>query len=74
MSRQTKLGSLAETLANTASGWLLALFASFFIFPAIGVTMNADQNLKATALFTIVSVVRGYLWRRWFDKRAEVSQ
>jgi len=73
---QSRLSSLSETLLNTASGFLVSLFASTLIFPAFGVVMSGGQRIGTVTAFTVVSVIRGYLWRRYFNRRItkKVSQ
>lgn len=67
---QTKLGSLIETSVNIAIGFVVALASQLVIFPMVGIHgVSFITNLEITAYFTVVSVIRGYMLRRWFNAR-----
>ena len=62
---QTKLFSFIEQLANIASGFIIAivLWASV-VTPYLGIPYDLFDNLVITTMFTVASLVRGYIWRR----------
>lgn len=64
---QTRLESLIEVLANIAIGFMVTMLASPIIYPLFGVTFTVAQNFGLTLIFTVLSVVRGYIVRRWFN-------
>lgn len=64
---QSRAHSLLEASANTASGFLVSLVASFVVFPALGMATTASQNFLAVAAFTFISILRSYVWRRVFN-------
>ena len=62
---QTRLFSLIEQLFNIGSGFIIAvLLWAYVVTPYIGIEYDMTQGIKVTLMFTIVSVIRGYLWRR----------
>jgi hypothetical protein len=66
--RQTKLESAIEQVINVGSGFLLSLFLwQCVIAPLYGIPVTLASNLGITTLFTVVSVARGYVWRRFFN-------
>jgi len=67
---QTKAKSLFETCCNVGSGFILAYLSWVFVIPKI-FDMNtiAEQGFWVTVYFTALSVVRGYIWRRGFNKK-----
>lgn len=65
---QTKLESLVEVLANISFGFIVTMAASPYIYPWFGVKFSTSQNFGLTMIFTVLSVVRGYIVRRWFNK------
>lgn len=66
---QTRLQSLLEQLLNVGSGFLLSLvFWTFVVVPVWKLPVNTAENLQITAAFTVLSVVRGYVWRRLFNR------
>lgn len=66
--KDSKLVSLIEVLVNVASGFLLAMFIWQFIIPFAypHLEPTIEENFKMTMVFTLASVLRGYLWRRFF--------
>lgn len=64
---QTRLVSFIESVVNVGSGFLLSLLLwQFVVAPAFGYEVTMSTNLVLTSIFTVTSVVRGYLWRRFF--------
>lgn len=66
---QSKLESLIETCINTAIGYLVALLSQILVFPMVGIHVPFSTNLVIGAWFTVISVARGYIIRRWFNAR-----
>ena len=64
---QPAIHSLAESIANTAVGFVLSMAAVEFVFPLIGVSLSLAENFAATGIMTVVSVARGYALRRVFN-------
>ncbi len=64
---QTRLQSLIESVLNVAIGFGVALAAQIVVFPLYGMTVALDQNLQIGAIFTVVSIVRSYGVRRFFN-------
>ena len=65
---QSKKKSLIEAIVNTFVGFITTLIASPFIYWICNVEINAGQVSLVTLLFTIVSILRNYIIRRWFNK------
>lgn len=66
---QTRLSSLVEALLNTAIGFVLSVITSLIVFPLYGMPLSFETNLHITFWFTLVSIARGYVVRRWFNAR-----
>ena len=66
---QLRRHSLLEACLNTASGFVLSIAAGYVIFPLLGWQISHTQNLSAVSLFTIISIIRSYIWRRIFNAR-----
>jgi hypothetical protein len=64
---QTKLGSIAEAWANIAIGFSINYFANLLIFPLFGMHISAGDNFLLGCIYTIISLVRSYVLRRWFN-------
>ena len=65
--RQSRTMSLVEVLANIGVGYLLAVLTQAIVFPLFGVSMSVGATLEIGAIFTAVSVARGYTLRRLFE-------
>ena len=65
--RQSRLMSLVEAVANVVVGYLLAVGTQLLVFPLFGLEATLRQSLGIGAIFTLVSLVRGYLLRRAFE-------
>jgi len=67
--KQTKLESFFEQISNMGSGFLLSAFATQPVaFAYLGYYPSYTENLQIAFAFVAFSVVRGYLWRRLFNK------
>lgn len=64
---QSRLGSLAEAVVNTAIGLLVAMFATAGICKLYGIPMTWENNFIITFWMTVLSVLRSYLLRRLFN-------
>lgn len=67
MSNQSKLGSLAEAVVNTALGLVIAMVATAAICKAYAIPMTWENNFIITFWMTVLSVLRSYLLRRLFN-------
>jgi hypothetical protein len=69
MLMQSRVGSAVEQVLNIGSGFFISLLLwSFIIVPVWDLDVSMNDNLTITGIFTVVSVVRGYVWRRFFNK------
>jgi len=66
---QTRICSLIEACINVLIGFGINFCANMLILPLIGFHITASQNLFIGVLYTIISVARSYVIRRWFNAR-----
>jgi hypothetical protein len=66
---QSKKESFKESLINTFIGFTISLAATFLVLPLFGIHSTALKNLGITICFTVISILRGYLIRRYFNKK-----
>ena len=66
---QTRLQSLIESVMNIAIGYLVALGSQLLIFPMFDIHVSLTTNMWIGAWFTLISLVRSYVIRRWFNAR-----
>ncbi len=65
--KQSRFMSLAESIANIAVGYVLALATQMIVFPLFGFTATLSEHLAIGAAFTGVSILRSYTLRRLFE-------
>ena len=65
---QSKSMSMVETCANVAIGYGVALASQLVIFPMFDIHISLADNLAIGAWFTVISIVRGYAVRRFFNR------
>lgn len=68
---QTRLGSLIETAVNIAIGFTINYFANLLFFPMFGFDISHGANFVLGLLYTVISVVRSYCVRRWFNAKLQ---
>lgn len=73
MTGQSKRHSVLESLTNIAVGAGVAFTSQVIIFPFYGLHCSTKANLEITAWFTLISFIRSYLLRRWFNRKTVVS-
>lgn len=66
---QSRLESLIESVMNIAIGYGVALASQLLIFPLFDIHVSLTTNLWIGAWFTVISLVRSYVIRRWFNRR-----
>ncbi len=66
---QTKKQSLIESIVNVLIGFIISITATFIIFPLVGIHSTPLQNVTSTIGFTIVSLIRQYIIRRYFNNK-----
>jgi len=59
--------SLAESVANVAVGYGIAVLTQVLVFPLFGMTPSLTENLAIGAVFTVVSLARSFCLRRAFE-------
>lgn len=65
---QTKQGSFVEAAANIAVGFGINFGANMVILPLFGFTaLTWHSNLIIGVIYTVISLVRSYVLRRWFN-------
>ena len=68
---QSKRFSLIEATTNTLAGLIIAFAVQLVIYPVMGIPVRIEQNIIITFVFTGVSIIRGYILRRIFNRFRE---
>jgi hypothetical protein len=66
--KQSRAMSLIEAVANVAVGYAVAVATQIAVFPLFGLAVSLGDNLTIGCIFTIVSLIRGYLLLRLFKR------
>lgn len=64
---QLRRHSAAEAAASTATGFAISYAVGLWVYPAFGWHISHQENFWIVLIFTGVSLVRQYLWRRVFN-------
>ena len=70
---QTRKHSLIESLTNVAIGYGVAIISQLIIFPLFDIHIPMADNFTIAAWFTVISIIRSYALRRWFNSRVKVE-
>ena len=64
---QTRLMSMVETITNVAIGLVVSFLSQVVVFKYYDIHISLAQNLELTLYFTVVSILRSYALRRFFN-------
>jgi hypothetical protein len=65
---QNRLNSFIESIANVVIGFFINFIANICILPLFGFNITINQSIHIGLIFTLISIIRSYLIRRWFNK------
>lgn len=66
---QTKKQSFIESLTNVSVGFIITIVSLHLIFPLLGIESHAGKNILITIYLTVLSVLRNYILRRYFNRK-----
>ena len=66
---QSRLMSLIESLTNVAIGMVVSFFGQIVVSHWYNLPLNLAQNMQIVLFFTVLSVLRSYFVRRWYNRR-----
>ena len=66
---QSKKQSLIEALTSVFVGWLIGVILNLTVLPLFDYNITVVDSLWVSLIFTVVSVIRGYIIRRWFNSK-----
>lgn len=65
---QSRTMSLVEAITNVVVGYILAIATQIVVFPWFGLEAALGEHLAIGLAFVGVSLARGYLLRRLFER------
>jgi len=63
-----KKQALLEAVTNTAFGFVVSMFLSYYALPFFGLHKSIETSLAVVSIFTVASVFRNYFIRRIFQE------
>ena len=69
MARQFISKDVIESVIDVGSGFFLSILIQLTIFPLFNMHPTAFENFQIALIFTVVSMTRSALWRRFFRRR-----
>ena len=69
---QSKRESLIETLTNVSIGWFISFIANMLVLPLFDYDVSLTDGVLISIIFTVISIIRGYVVRRWFNSKEEL--
>jgi len=70
---QSKTESFIESSINIGIGYVISMGAQLLLFPLYGIDISFTTNLWLGLWFTIISLARSYVIRRWFNARLHAA-
>ena len=58
-----------ESIIDVGSGFFLSIIIQITIFPLFDLHPTIFENFQIALIFTLVSMTRSALWRRFFRKK-----
>lgn len=66
--KQSKKHSAIESVTNVVIGLITSIVTQMILYPILGIPVSFSQNLIITMVFFIISFIRGYVIRRFFNR------
>ena len=71
---QSHMSSLIEQVLQVGTGFLISLLLwAYIIVPLWDIPVSFGDNLVITAMFTGLSIARGYVFRRIFNRLTTIA-
>jgi len=64
---QTRRMSATETVVGTAIGFVVSWVLTITVLPLFGYAVTIGHSIGITAIYTLASIARGYMVRRFFN-------
>ena len=71
--KQNKRSSLYESILNIVMGTVITFTVQPFIFLLFGIVISAGSNLSITAIYLVITLVRLYVLRRFFNNKTKAA-
>lgn len=72
---QSKKHSILEQVCNVLTGVVISFaITEYILYPYYNIDVSPSMNFTITAILTVVSIARGYLWRRYFNSKVHTDK
>lgn len=71
--KQSRRASALEVTLSTLTGYCVAVLTQIIVLPWFGFTPSLGDSAAMAAIFTGVSIMRAYIFRRIFANLTEAS-
>jgi len=68
---QSKKHSIYESISNLIVGFIISMLSLYLIFPILNIESSTQQNFIITVYFTVISLIRSYVIRRFFNNKVK---
>ena len=65
--------SFLESIIDVGSGFVSAILIQLYIFPMFNLYPSILDSINIALIFTIVSIIRSWLWRLVFKKNEVIK-
>jgi hypothetical protein len=65
--QQSRIMSLVEVITGSMIAFVVSIWANWAVLPLFGFHVRIEQSFAITLIFTVISIVRSYLVRRFFE-------
>ena len=66
---QSRVIALVEAATNVVVGYVMVIVMQIVVFPLFGIEMGIAEHMRIGLIFLGISLVRGYLLRRLFERQ-----
>jgi hypothetical protein len=66
--KQSKKHSALESITNVVVGLVMSIVTQMILYPILNIPVSFSQNLIITGVFFVISFIRGYAIRRFFNR------
>ena len=63
---------MIETLTSVFVGWIIGVILNMLVLPLFDYNITVIDSLWVSLIFTVVSVIRGYIIRRFFNSKEKI--
>lgn len=64
---QSRRMSMIDVATNIVIGLVVSFISQIAVFKLYDIHISVTQNVEITIWFTVISIIRSYLIRRWFN-------